>query len=192
MKEATTKIVTARTELTLTLWTKGDTEVSQVSVYVFTPKAPITIDDAKSMVSKKHYYIKHHTNMELEVLEEKLNNAQILDVELGAHVWCEKEITVSEWTLYGNKSSKYKYDLSRNIHSYIVPVLVYDKVAKQVEQGAQYRVNSFRPLITDSIVKSVKSYITTYQVLLEIDTDHVAHLEQTYYLPEAQVYKEWL
>lgn len=192
MKKSTTTIETCRTELTLTLWNKGNKETFKYKVYVFTPKAPITIDTAEKLVKQKRYFIPlSETTTPVDDLA-WLNDSIVLDIEMGGRSWLDRELTADEWYSLGGQYATDKYALGRNIHIFNVKVTLYDKLAKKVTTGLVFSVRSFRPLTTDSIVKYVKSHITTYEVLLDIDTECISHAVHKYYISEEQAYIPWL
>lgn len=191
MKKSTTTIETCRTELTLTLWNKGNKEVYRQKVYVFTPKAPITIETAEKLVKQKHYFITvSETETPIADLN-WLNDSIVLDIELGEHRWLRREFTADEWSYSGLSVKSAPHSLVRNIHDYSVHVTEYNRNIKQVVES-EYSVKSFRAITVDTIKKQVESEISDNSVLLEIDMDSMQEQEAPIYLSESSAYSLWL
>lgn len=192
MKEPTTKIATTRTSLTLTVWCKGDREVYNIPVYVFTPKAPITIEEANKLVSKKHYYVPLTTTEEISRRESILADSVLLEVTMGEHRWLEQEMTASEWYMKSDPYVSDEYYLVRNFHHYTLSVTLYDRSQKKVLTDECFAVRSFRPLTLETITKQVQHRVPQGCTLLEIDTSSVKDNEQPRYMSEACAYQIWL
>lgn len=191
MKKSTTTIETLRTELTLTLWNKGSKETYRQKVYVFTPKAPITIEAAEKLVKQKRYFIPvSETDTPIEDLA-WLNDSIVLDIEMGEHKWLRREITVDEWFYSGYIVKPTSYSLVRNMHVYSVHVTEYNRNIKRVVES-DYNVKSFRAITDDTIKKQVESEISDNSVLLEIDMDSMQERECPIYLSENSAYSLWL
>ena len=190
MKKSTTTIETCRTELFLTLWNKGNKETFTYKVYVFTPKAPITIETAEKLVKQKHYFIPvSETDTPVDDLA-WINDSIVLDIEMGEHEWLRREITAHEWYYSGCKVKPAPYSLVRNMHVYAVNATTYIKDTKSVIE-CTYHVISFRSLTTGTIKKQVQSEIDDRYVLLEMDMDNVQEEETPIYLSEQQAYSIW-
>ena len=190
MKKSTTTIETCRTELYLTLWNKGNKETFTYKVYVFTPKAPITIETAEKLVKQKHYFILvSETDTHVDDMA-RLNDSILLDIELGQHKWLRREFTADEWYYSGSKVKPDAHSLVRNMHVYEVNATTYFRESKSVIE-CSYHVLSFRPLKTDTIKKQLESEIDDRYVLLEMDMDNTQHTEEAVYLSELQAYSVW-
>lgn len=188
MKKSTTTIETCRTELTLTLWDKGNKETYKQTAYVFTPKVPITIETAEKLVKQKHYLLSLSTTLEEDY--ERLNDSIVLDIALGGHTCLRREFTADEWYYSGCAVKPLQWNLVRNVHNYTVTATVYDRDSKSVIEKI-YFVKSFRSLKTDTIKKQVESEIDGRCVLLEMDTDNVKEEEIPIYVRELSAYSCW-
>lgn len=192
MKEPTTKIATTRTTLMLTVWYKGDRKVYDIPVYVFTPKAPITIKEANKFVSKKHYYVPLTTNVEINQRAAILADSVLLDVKIGDHKWLEQEMTATEWYMKSYSYVTHEQYLVRNFHHYTLSVTLYDKSQKKLLTDECFAVRSFRPLTAQAITKQVQHRVPEGCTLLDIDTDSIKDNEQPRYMSEVCAYQIWL
>lgn len=188
MKKSTTTIETCRTELTLTLWNKVHKETYQQTVYVFTPKMPITIETAEKLVKQKHYLLALSTTMQEDYA--RLNDSIVLDIELGRHTCLRREFTADEWYYSGCAVKPLQWNIVRNVHTYTVTATVYNRYSKSVSDKI-YFVKSFRSIKTDTIKKQVESEIDERYVLLEMDMDNVKEEEIPIYVRELNVYSCW-